>query len=79
MSELWAKRDPTIENEYYIVGERGSQKWWTASLQDCGWYIMTGNQMRIVQEDGRLGRKIIKAIEDEKALREMLNGNSAHE
>ena len=50
-----------LDREFYIVSE--GKKWWTASKQADGWYIMTGDQHRIVQEDGRLGRKILASIE----------------
>jgi hypothetical protein len=39
-------------------------RWWTASRQSDGWYILSGRGMRIVQEDGKLGRGIVAAVEE---------------
>lgn len=68
---LHVQRDDAFgDREFYIIQERsGNRRWWTASWQGDGWYLMTGNQNRVVQEGGILGKKLVKAINDYKQKR----------
>lgn len=67
--KLKVQRDDAFgDREFYVIQDRASDKWWTASWQGDGWYLMTGNQHRIVQENGALGKKLVKAINERKAV-----------
>lgn len=47
---------------------RDGKKWWTAawSVKNGGWTIMTGTTCQEVWPGGRLGKKIIAAVEAHK-------------
>ncbi len=38
-------------------------RWWTASRMSDGWLITSGRGSRMVQEDGKLGKAIVSAVE----------------
>lgn len=65
MSTFKVGREP---EGLYTIEDMGSNRWWTASEQSDGWHILTGNQLRIVQEDGRLGKSIVLAINNYKKM-----------
>ncbi len=53
-----------IDHFLYEVKEaKGSKAWWTASNRTGHWFIMTGNSMRSVNPDGRVGKRIVAAVE----------------
>jgi hypothetical protein len=68
MDEMSAFKVSRDAEGLYVVEDRESKRWWTASQQSDGWHIMTGDKLRVVQEDGRLGKRIISAIANFKKM-----------
>jgi hypothetical protein len=55
-----------LGNEGIWVISEGNA-WWTATLQTDGWYILTNDTFRKISPGGRLGKKIVAAIERARA------------
>lgn len=52
---------PKATNRYYEIHD--GPKWWTAKVRDDGsWFIMNSG-LRVVSPNGKIGSKIVAAVE----------------